>query len=733
MEMRYRHTILHVDSDPQITRIVAERLKDKGYKVTSINDPRQAMEEFNRSQPRMVLLDIHMPHVNGLELLRQIKASYGGTQVIMLTGPVNMHTVLESFSLGAEFCIFKPIVHMGSLLEAIERTFWKMDRWWDALEYLSNEQWTTRCGGTQSCDHKRMEEALQEARDYTENILRSMTDMLVVVSPQGSIDTVNEATCNLLGYSEHELIGQPASLLFEEKAEEQEGEDTAASMLSPHPLPAQPTVLRRLVQEGSVRNIEKTFRTKSGERIPVLFSGTVMRNDEGGIRGIVCLALDITERKRAEKRQEQYTAALEDQNRAMEELYRAAEAASRAKSEFLANMSHEIRTPMTAILGFTEVLQENLGKCCTTCPQHKVCEMREDNATYMETICDNGQYLLHLINEILDLARIEEGKLAVSEASCSVVQVVADVVELLQAQAQSKGLSLHTEFTYPFPATITTDPHRLKQILINLVGNAIKFTERGCVRITSRLHQPKQNKPQLQLAVTDTGIGMSEEEVKRVFEPFAQADTSARRCFGGTGLGLAISRRMAEKLGGSITVTSAPGKGSSFCLTIDPGPLEHTRMLHSAEGSVLPAVRLARPVSAAAETKLDCRLLLVEDGPDNQRLISLLLKKAGAEVTLAANGQIAVEKAAAARAAGKPFDLILMDMQMPVMDGYQATRQLRAEGYVGPIVALTAHAMKGDREKCLAAGCDDFLTKPIQRNTLLEVVVGHTQQITPSA
>ena len=277
-----------------------------------------------------------------------------------------------------------------------------------------------------------------------------------------------------------------------------------------------------------------------------------------------------------------------------------------------------------------------------------------------------------------------------------------------------------------------TDP--LRQILVNLVGNAIKFTDQGEVRLAVRLisalgkgtvpDQPSvgarsdENRdsppiisPQLCFDVTDTGIGINEEQVGKLFQPFSQVDCSSTRKFGGTGLGLCISKHLAEVLGGNIEVQSTPGQGSTFSATIDPGPLDGMHMIQNTQEALLD-----RPPSTTAATPdkiaLCGRILVAEDGLDNQRLIALLLRKAGAQVSAVDNGQLAVEAALAAREAGEPFDVILMDMQMPVLDGYAATRQLRKRGYTGPIVALTAHAMAEDCQKCLDAGCDDYLAKP---------------------
>jgi signal transduction histidine kinase len=390
----------------------------------------------------------------------------------------------------------------------------------------------------------------------------------------------------------------------------------------------------------------------------------------------------------------------------MGDAQRAAESASASKSEFLANMSHELRTPLTAILGFTDLLVEE-------------CRRQPAVLEKLETISRNGNHLLAVINDILDLSKIEAGRMTIERVSCSPIEVVADILSLMQVRAQSRGLQLRAEYVGSIPERIETDPTRLRQVLMNLVGNAIKFTSDGGVRVIIRLAEAAAETAiqRLQFEVLDTGMGMSPAQVKNLFQAFSQADASITRRFGGTGLGLAVSRRLVQMLGGDIEVESEEGRGSCFRFFVEVGRLEATRLLDR-----LPEQGLARPVApgrapAGRSEPLGCRVLLAEDGPDNQRLITFILKKAGAEVTVVEDGQKAVE-----RAEGGGFDVVLMDMMMPVMDGYKATRTLRDRGYAGPIIALTAHAMAGDREKCLSAGCDDYATKPVDREGLVETI-----------
>ncbi|OHB81361.1 MAG: hypothetical protein A2V98_02110 [Planctomycetes bacterium RBG_16_64_12] len=405
---------------------------------------------------------------------------------------------------------------------------------------------------------------------------------------------------------------------------------------------------------------------------------------------------------------------------ALEAAKTAAELANRAKSEFLANMSHEIRTPMTAILGFTDLLLEHLTE--------------PEAIEAAEIVKRNGKHLLAIINDILDLSKIEADKLQVEKTPWSPRRIVAEVVSLMRVRARDKGLTLTDEYVGQLPETILTDPQRLRQILINLVGNAIKFTDRGGVRIVTRLIGAAAGEHRLQFDVVDSGIGMTGEQVGKLFKPFVQVDMSITRRFEGTGLGLVISSRLAELLGGGIEVESQPGVGSTFRVTVATGPLAGVGMKQFSSDVVVDSEPPARS-SVESQQRLDCRVLLAEDGRDNQRLIAAVLRKAGADVTIAENGQEALEKALAACPGwgrrhddpNQPFDVILMDMQMPVIDGYEAARRLRQEGYERPIIALTAHAMSGAREECLEAGCDDYLSKPIERQKLLEIVARHAR------
>jgi PAS domain S-box-containing protein len=462
---------------------------------------------------------------------------------------------------------------------------------------------------------------------------------------------------------------------------------------------------------------EHRLLRKDGTWCWVLDRGAVSERDvDGRPLRATGVHVDITAQKEIEER---LMAAQRD-----------ADAANRSKTEFLANMSHEIRTPMTAILGFTDLLGSDGD--VDSAPRRRL--------EYIDTIRRNGEHLLAIINDILDLSKIEAGKMTVERAATEPHRILHDVLSLMDVKARAKGLDLRAVFDTAIPEWIESDPLRLRQILVNLVGNAIKFTEVGGVVVHVSYERGTDDRDgRLHFDVVDTGIGMTKAESDRLFAAFVQADTSTTRRFGGTGLGLSISKRLAVMLGGDISVASEPGRGSTFRLSIATGSTAGFAWLPAGTPAVVASAvpvrsgvqsedaRAASNEHHAAKPLDGVRILLAEDGPDNLRLISYHLRTAGADVRTVVNGRQAVELLTTDGTLDGPLlepppvDLVLTDMQMPEMDGYAATRLLRAKGLALPIVALTAHAMAGDMEKCIEAGCDDYANKPIDRVKLIDV------------
>jgi PAS domain S-box-containing protein len=425
------------------------------------------------------------------------------------------------------------------------------------------------------------------------------------------------------------------------------------------------------------------------------------------------LQSEITERKQAEETLRLAKEEAEEINRQlMEATTRAsdmavqAEMANRAKSEFLANMSHEIRTPMNAIIGFSDVLAGE--------------QLANQQKEYVNVIRDAGQSLLTLINDILDFSKIEAGKLDTEIINCSLGQLLNSVESLMRPKAQEKGLDFKIIEGNGLPAQIRTDPARVRQCLINLIGNAVKFTEKGHIYVKVSL-QDNRGRPYIRFDVEDTGVGIPKDRQEAIFEAFTQADGSTTRRFGGTGLGLTITRQLAELLGGYLCLISEVGKGSVFSLII-PAGVDVKKQIFLDRHNLAEELSIEKDGLDGPESELNFqgRVLVAEDSLTNQMLIKLLLEKMGLEVTIAEDGNEAVQKVFS-----QPFDLIFMDIQMPSMNGYEATKILREEGITTPIIALTAHAMMGDDAKCISAGCDDYLSKPINQKELIKTIRKH--------
>ncbi|MGD9125835.1 MAG: ATP-binding protein [Planctomycetia bacterium] len=548
---------------------------------------------------------------------------------------------------------------------------------------------------------KQKEEALKQSRDELERILNSIPAGIAIVSKEKKILKINKAARKLTEYYDvNELLGHVCHKAI---------------------CPAEVGQCPVLDCGKTVDESEKILLTKSGRRMPIL--KTVVPILFEGEERLLETFVDISAQKQNEKTLKKSAKALAESNKSLEEYITIADSATRAKSEFLANMSHEIRTPMTAILGFADLMRERFRKPKDT-PMCHDCICNESNLEDINTIVANGQHLLRIINDILDLSKIEAEKIEIEQIPCSPAKLVSDIKSLMEIRTQAKSLAFEIELVGDIPKVVLCDATRARQILINLLANAIKFTEIGKVRLTAQMAYDQDKNALLRFDVIDTGIGMTQEQIDKIFKPFEQADNSTSRQFGGTGLGLTISKRLAGLLGGDLVLTeSLPGKGSTFTLTIAVEIPEKGEKLDSV---ITYSENTPSVSSSSKNVRLNnYRILLAEDGQDNQRLLSVILTQAGAEVTVAENGMIAMEKALRADKENNPFDVILMDMQMPVMDGYEATRKLRLLAYSKPIIALTAHAMSGDKNKCTIAGCDDYLTKPIDKQSFLAMVAKH--------
>jgi PAS domain S-box-containing protein len=517
-------------------------------------------------------------------------------------------------------------------------------------------------------EQKKSDQRLRDQQFYTRSLIESNIDALMTTDPSGIITDVNKQMEALTGCTRDELIGAPFKSYFTdpERAE---------------------AAIKLVLRDKKVTDYELTARALDGKKTVVSYNATTFYDRGRTLQGVFAAARDVTERKRVEVELQQAKSA--------------AESASRTKSDFLASMSHEIRTPMNAIMGIADLL----AKTALSPEQDK----------YVQIFRRAGDNLLNLINDILDLSKVEASQLELEQTGFSLTELLEKVIEMVAVRANEKGLTLVCEIAPGTPTDLVGDPTRLCQVLLNLVGNAIKFTESGQVSLRVSPDENPSVPTALRFTVSDTGIGIPGEKLDRVFERFTQADSSTTRRFGGSGLGLTISKRLVELMGGNIGAESEVGKGSVFSFAV---PFEIWT----------DAIRRAVvPVGADAELPLRAlHILLVEDSPDNRTITVAYVEDTPYQVDLAENGAIACQMFKAGH-----YDLVLMDRQMPVMDGLSATRTIRAWEQANdksptPIIALTASALKGDREMCLAAGCTAFLTKPIKQEVLLQAIKEHT-------
>jgi PAS domain S-box-containing protein len=517
-------------------------------------------------------------------------------------------------------------------------------------------------------EQQKLDQRLRDQQFYTRSLIESNIDALATTDPSGIITDVNKQMEALTGCTRDELIGAPFKGYFTDPERAEAG-------------------IKLVLSEKKVTDYELTARALDGKQTVVSYNATTFYDRARTLQGVFAAARDVTERKRVEAELQQAKAM--------------AETASRAKSDFLASMSHEIRTPMNAIVGIADLL----AKTPLSPVQDK----------YVQIFRRAGDNLLNLINDILDLSKVEASQLELERTRFSLNDLLEKAREMVAVRAQEKGLTLVCEIASTVPTDLVGDPTRLRQVLLNLLGNAIKFTESGEVALRVTPDANASVPGALRFTISDTGIGIPGEKLSAVFERFTQADSSTTRSYGGSGLGLTISKRLVELMGGRIWVESGVGKGSVFSFAV---PLEIW------SGATR---RVETPVGTGPELPLPAlSILLVEDSTDNRTITVAYLQDTPYQVDIAANGAVGYEKFTAGH-----YDLVLMDRQMPVMDGLTATRAIRAWEQANhqpptPIIALTASALKGDQEKCVAAGCTAYLTKPIKQQVLLQAIKAHS-------
>jgi two-component system sensor histidine kinase/response regulator len=785
--------ILYVEDDPGLARLVQKKLQRVGYAVDIASDGEEGVAKFEADSYDLMFVDQNLPIYDGLEVIRILSSKGILPPTIMITGTGDEKVAVEAMKLGAGDYIVKDVG--AGYLELLPSAIEKMLRQHRAIE-----------------EKQHAEAALRQSEERFRKLFEQSNDA-VFIHQAGRIIDVNQRACEMLGYGKEQFLAMEITDLYP-----QEGcTESSKKINSPQGLNSIESIL-----------FETLFKRADGAVVPVEISSAIIDREHKIIQGI---ARDITERKRAE----------EELRKAKEE----AETANRTKTEFLASMSHEIRTPMNAIIGMADLLLET--------------KLTPEQQQYVQVFLSAGENLLKIINDIIDISKVEAGYVHLETIDFDLNEIIENVCEVMAVRAHEKGLELVASIMPDVPIALLGDPTRLRQILVNLIGNAIKFTEKGEVLIQIENREMKNGKVELLFSVRDTGIGIAQEKIGTIFDAFTQADSSITRKYGGTGLGLAISKQLAELMGGHMMVESTSGQGSTFSFTAlfavqtepkvhaekgaldmkgvqvlvvddnetnrmilrnslsklgaivteaydgEHGLTEFKRAIEAAtpyqlalidrrmpgmdgfelaehiketmgnikntavmmltsdnrsgdlalckeldiafylvkpvkKQELLDAIatimgrKIVSPASKVADVRQvnfsairSLNLLLVEDSADNRLIIQSYFKRASDHIDIAENGAIAVEKFKAGK-----YDLVLMDVQMPVMDGYTATREIRRweqeNGRKGiPIIALTAHAMKEDVQKSLDVGCTDHLTKPIKRATLMEAVQKYTK------
>jgi PAS domain S-box-containing protein len=518
---------------------------------------------------------------------------------------------------------------------------------------------------------------MKQESNYARSLIEASLDPLVTINTEGKITDMNQATINITGVNREHLTGTDFFEYFTEPRKARK-------------------VYKEVFAKGFVSDSPLTLRHVGGKLTDVLFNGSVYKDNDGNVLGVVVVARDITEQKiisraltEAMEFSEMATTIAEGAKIKAEKATKIAESAVRAKQQFLSNMSHEIRTPMNAIIGFTKVLLKT--------------DMSVRQREYLSAIKTSGDALIVLINDILDLAKVDSGKMIFEQTPFKLALSISAMLHLFETKIREKNLELVKEYDNNIPEVLVGDPVRLHQIILNLVSNAVKFTSKGKITVSVRLLSEDAKTANIEFSISDTGIGIEKNKIRKIFENFQQATSGTSRVFGGTGLGLAIVKHLVEAQDGSIDVTSKIGEGSTFSFALD---FIKTNAQAEAETELI-------DLELKEEFK-NIKVLVVEDIPLNQLLMKTLLDDFEFETVIAANGKIAVEKLES-----EPFDIILMDLQMPVMNGFEATDYIRKKmNSKIPIMALTADVTTVDLEKCKAVGMNDYISKPVDERIL---------------
>ena len=682
----YQSTVLVVDDDPDIRHEFASALIDQGYTVKTASDGNEALLCVQLHSPDLILLDVSMPLMSGYEVCRILKANTltENIPIIFVSANDGIQDKLQAFAIGGADYITKP----PQLAEVFARVHLHL-----ALRHLQINLAQKNQELSQAVfDRIRMLRDLQRTNLLLHAQKEAAIDGIFAVDEQGRIASFNKKFCEMWNISDDLLLGNAVDSEFDD------GSPLGTFLIKS----ALPNVLANLLETTyDDPDVVRRGEIMYGDRVFDYYTSPVS-SEQNKFFGLIWCFRDITSKKQTELRQMQL---MEDLRKAKEE----AEEAVRTKAAFLAMMSHEIRTPINGVIGMTQLLAGT--------------DVNPEQAKYIRTIQVSGEMLLSVINDILDFSKIESGKLELENAPLDVRAVVRDIYDVQLAKAKEKKLKFEVSMHSNVPPFIIGDVTRIRQILLNLVSNALKFTDTGAVRIGVRLvadEAPLGDRPfQLLFSVSDTGIGISGEQMQRLFQPFGQASASTSRKYGGTGLGLVICKKLVETMGGNIQAESKSEQGSIFSFTIT------TKIAKEQPAYTLQdALDKGNEMVGRLGDRLPLKILIAEDNLINQELAMAMLIKMGYQPDVVDNGLAVLEALQV-----EHYDLLLLDVQMPEMDGLETATYLVNHwhelhtGYERPtIIAMTASAMQGDREICLRAGMDDYISKPIMMDSLQRTI-----------
>jgi PAS domain S-box-containing protein len=664
--------ILMVDDLPENLYALNVILKNENFNCIKASSGKEALEILDKDQDfAIILMDVQMPGMNGFETVDLIHQDerLKLLPVIFLTANMDSVNIFKGYEVGAVDYMIKPL--SSEILRAKVRVF--VDLYKKTKEILAQKERMK----TLSNDV----EVQKTLSKYSNSLLEASLDPLFTVSPQGKLMDMNEATVRITGLDREKLIGSDFFDYFTDPILARE-------------------VYQDVFAQGSVVNSPLTLRHVSGELTDVFFNGSVYKDSKGNVSGIVIVARDVTEQKRiatellnAKMPAELATGVAEEAKGKAERATRIAEDAVKAKQQFLSNMSHEIRTPMNAIIGFTKVVLRT--------------DLSERQKEYLQAIKMSGDALIVLINDILDLAKVDAGKMTFEKAPFKMQESISAMLHLFETKIQEKNLVLVRQYDNRIPAVLLGDAVRLHQVILNLVSNAVKFTTEGEISVAVKMLEENDQRVLLEFSVKDTGIGIPENKIANIFENFQQASSNTTRLYGGTGLGLAIVKQLVEPQGGAVKVQSVQGRGSVFSFTLS---FEKTNKEVDEEAGMVEIDKKVKNV----------QILVVEDISLNKLLLKTLLDDFGFEYDIVSDGKQATEKLQY-----KHYDLILMDLQMPVMNGFEATAYIREIMKLKtPIMALTADVTTVDLEKCKSVGMNDYVSKPIDEKILYNKIIG---------